>query len=72
MRKEERNVVESFTEYLLCAEMEYLLCAEEWFWGSLTLLVSRSDFGFVHKESESYRDQTCVPGASGESVATKT
>lgn len=28
MRKEERNVVESFTEYLLCAEMEYLLCAD--------------------------------------------
>lgn len=28
VRKEERNVVESFTEYLLCAEMEYLLCAE--------------------------------------------
>lgn len=37
----------------------------EWFWGSLTLLVSHSDFGFVHKESESYRDQTCVPGARG-------
>lgn len=28
MRKEKRNEVESFMEYLLCAEMEYLLCAE--------------------------------------------
>lgn len=64
VRKEERN--------LLCAKMEYLLCAGNGSGGVLDSPGIPVLILVLCTRSLNHRDQTCVPGASGERVATKT